>query len=198
MSFLSRTNLQQHSRNSNSSLFTSPTARILYLDWSENSWICNCNVITFISWLVEEGKWLADVSGYHDVICYDTFALGIIRLNVYIDGKINQTTLKKLLNRCIKIDVTSSLMTSNEYYATMLPFLHISQIYNTTASSTTIFQENSSNSSSVYHSLEQSLSPHLAAIIAILIIVDVLAYLIIAFTLKKRLFCKFKSSSVSP
>jgi len=50
---------------------TSRAVTKLWLDWSGNPWLCDCPILPFVTWATEEGSWLTNVGGYHDVICYD-------------------------------------------------------------------------------------------------------------------------------
>ena len=197
MSFLLKKD-RRPSSNINSSLASLARKRILYLDWSENPWVCDCGLITFIGWLIEQENWLADVTGDHDVSCYDTNALrSSARLKVYVDGIINETTLTILLNRCTKTSAFSSSTMHFNYDVTRSPFSGLHRKYNKTLL-TTFTPKQVPNLTNFSDSQEQSFSPHLAAVIAILIIADVIAYLVIAYFMKKRLFCKFRRLAVAP
>ena len=193
--FLSSANFQLN-QISNTTVSTSEIKQNLYLDWSENPWSCNCAVISFVGWLITKGNWMKDVNGYRDVICYDTKDHGSIRRSVYIDGKLQKKTLSTLLNRCIVIlMMSSSTMMPQSYDVTDLSVFQKSVNYN---KFTTVTPKNLSKQSNFIDSPQHSASPHLAAIISILVIADVFVYVIIVLLIKKQTLCKGKKSSVAP
>lgn len=167
------------------------TGRRFYLDWSGNPFACDCDVITFIAWLEIEGKWLINVSGYHDVICFNARAAdGVSSLEVYVKKDINRRNLAKILSICneTRIDVTT---TSNDISNNAIPNTvvvpSLSKSINTSLMVRTL---SATTGKEIY--------PHLPYIIAASVLFDVTVYVVMFVLIKKKVFICRRNTSVSP
>ena len=193
LNFLSEPEVQW--KPSTQSTYSSPQSkRTLYLDWSDNPWVCDCGVVSFIGWLIKEGNWLADVNGYCDVICHEQLKHGLTRREVYFERKINRTTLSFLVKQCKIGDIASSKMTSRLYDV-------INSTVSTSAYENLSLADRAKNFSRQFNHLDSTrnaLPPHLAVVIAVAVTADALAYVMIVLFVKKRHICSRKISKVTP
>ena len=165
--------------------------RILYLDWSENLWICNCDIISFVGWLIEEGSWLTQVKGYRDVVCHEQRGYVFISRFVFKEGKIHRNTVVDLLRFCSNLSSSMTSRSQNVINTTV----YVSTIFASAVPAVTSLQWNISSNET--NSQELALLPHLAVIISVLVIVDAMAYIVIMLCIRKQSCCR-KRNSVAP
>ncbi|XP_078481712.1 uncharacterized protein LOC100187176 [Ciona intestinalis] len=88
----------------------------LWMDWSGNPWLCNCDMLPFVYWIITQGAWLSEANGYRDVTCYDpAYQRGERLFDVYVTGMIDRRTVSNLIDKCVSEVSTRMTLTTRMF-----------------------------------------------------------------------------------
>ena len=166
--------------------------QVLYLDWSENLWLCDCDIMIFVAWFLREGRWFSEVKGYNDLSCQTQ---GHVQLTIYNNGYVNQKAVDQLLNLCTSKRMKSSKWTLSTHDVTnsragTMTYARLQNV--------TLKDGNANTTMGFLDSLEQLLAPRLPVIIAVSVAADVIVYIVIVLFVKKYLPCQQKRTAITP